>query len=781
MSDPFFNYFTVDKADNLIAYYRLGEASGTICADSGVLGYPLTYAGSPSFSQTGLVKNTTNSGIAFPTSSDYANSSTTIGTADTNWNVQEFTAIACVYGDPSAYTAPNGGYMDIFQRSAGSYNSWAINVRTDGYVEFGITDTALAYHGLVSTNPITDNERTLILATFHVDADTGEAFQTLHVNGERTVSAALTGAAASVGYGSADNVTVGTRTASGWVGTIDECLFLDTRLTDNDAYIAKQHFDGQITTDIDIQWSLALEIDFDVLWSYQVLYDFDALWHYTVEYDIDALWTAAFHTDFDVKWTALTDTSYDIDLRWQARDAVTYDTDLSWAAFVTYDTVIRWAGEREVTHDTDLSWKGLTDVAAFVTYDLDLPWNTSAVTYDTDLTWGHTFTTTVTYDTDIRWQGTAADVITYDMDIPWQTDTGTYQSLPATSFHITLNGRQIEITNAVIDSREGSPYLQAQIDLANAADLYKFQLGAAFTLNFFGTEYALKVSTVGTSEGRPSINQIAQAPKITGLSPVYDYSDAVSEGVTVEYRNNIDARTALELILEQSVTWDCMTWTIPKYRLSASDVAPLDIAKTIPEAIGAFIQSNPDGTLLVRSQFPVAVHQLDITAFVTLTVRAERDAYTTTRTATRRKFFDVVIVANGDPDATRDTMEWVYDADSKLRGTMRIYPDPYRTSVRLTTDKRGVSIGTLREIVRDELEEGLEVINGQVTLRYPPSNIQGITWCDTALGAFSIQGRTLTASVAGNTLINIRYQTRHLVADASSSEERKALFILQEN
>jgi hypothetical protein len=73
------------------------------------------------------------------------------------------------------------------------------------------------------------------------------------------------------------------------------------------------------------------------------------------------------------------------------------------------------------------------------------------------------------------------------------------------------------------------------------------------------------------------------------------------------WANPIQARDAAEDAVGAPIDWQLVNWTIPGGRLAVYLAAPIDVVKTIAKAAGGVVETKPDGSLLVRHLFPVAV------------------------------------------------------------------------------------------------------------------------------------------------------------------------------
>ena len=131
--------------------------------------------------------------------------------------------------------------------------------------------------------------------------------------------------------------------------------------------------------------------------------------------------------------------------------------------------------------------------------------------------------------------------------------------------------------------------------------------------------------------------------------------------------------------------------------------------------------------------------------------------------------------------ASQDRLEFIEDENNSLKGTVRAYPDPWRTNLRLTTTRdSGISIAETGTVNRQETEELIEISEGRASVQYPIQAIVNVTWHDEDLGGVSFDGSDITTDIAGYSLMTITYTTRSINYSVSASAEIKAQFLLEQ-
>jgi len=174
------SYASEVLADSPLAYWRLGDASGTTATDSSGNSRPGTYVSSPTL------------GAGSPVGSDLTNTAMTVGansgqccsTASASWmNVSALT-VECLANITSAVDGSNGDAL--VSRYDGSGFNWLLWRNTSGLLAFQIrNNSGTAYD-------ITGPSVTLGL-TYHVAATFDGSNVALYVAGASVASTAVTG------------------------------------------------------------------------------------------------------------------------------------------------------------------------------------------------------------------------------------------------------------------------------------------------------------------------------------------------------------------------------------------------------------------------------------------------------------------------------------------------------------------------------------------------------------------------------------------------------------
>lgn len=344
---------------------------------------------------------------------------------------------------------------------------------------------------------------------------------------------------------------------------------------------------------------------------------------------------------------------------------------------------------------------------------------------------------------------------------PWSIRHVAGWSAPDTSVqildepnHLIHQGRIYPIGDATqISIDEGSPVWIASIDLISEGDYSRVAVGDAVTLVIWGQSVAL------VCDGRRLVRSEDGPPQyiLSGISPVALLAEPWAQSVTIE--SVAMGSETVDRILDQSVTWGLVDWMLPESATALSG-APLDLARQIAGAVSGVIESNPDGSLVARSLYPVSIPDYaDAVPVATLT---DRDLLGHSDHADVSARINRLIVTSGETGGTASgsiQLDVVADDDDPHAYTIRAYPWPWSDVDLVHTGDAATSIGDRAEVWISQAEQN-EILAGSATTRYPVSQVDSTAYQYVNLGRVTVDGRTLTTAVADYSLLNISYQAR---------------------
>lgn len=382
----------------------------------------------------------------------------------------------------------------------------------------------------------------------------------------------------------------------------------------------------------------------------------------------------------------------------------------------------------------------------------------------------------------------------------YTTHTDRYKSVSLQAIPLLTNAfidTDIQIVSATITADEDSSYYQGEVELQNADDYRLFSLDQAFVLHLFDDTYHFIVDTKSLRRSIDDQGNLVEVATLTGLSPLCRFASPRATLITKTWTTPTNAKTIVEELLGP-VTWNLVDWQIPAYRLSADNAAPLDVAKQIVEAAGGVIESNPDGTILVRHLWPTSIillntatadHTLDETV-----IYSANDSPVSDDLVNKVRILDSNV---GYQDRLEYIPNKINEDNDPWSGILYAFISPWRDGLTIATTRGSkIRLGSLSEGTRtigdseDYPPELLTFENRNSSTQYPIATITAFTWLDDSLGSvtFSPYSTTIEANSAGTyggySLAEIQYTSRYLKIPVYCTESDTAIeaqFLLLEN
>lgn len=333
-------------------------------------------------------------------------------------------------------------------------------------------------------------------------------------------------------------------------------------------------------------------------------------------------------------------------------------------------------------------------------------------------------------------------------------------------------GQRLRLHQATLSCDEDSPVWIASIELAELADFAALGITDEISLTL-GLE-TFRFIVDGKTLSRESMT--GRRFEVTAVSPVA-LLDAPFAGTMSFHRNEATpAREAVELLVG-ALSWQLPVWVIPAGRLLLENVTPLQAARNIVASIGGIIESNPDGSLTARRRHPVSIPQYGSASVAHALF--DSDVLTASSRIAPNRGYNRVTIANeeGAQAATSDSIEYTADAQDARRGRVRASPNPERSVLLVHTGHQSTVI-TARGVVMRTETELVEFVEGKASVRYAISSITHTQWQHTDLGGVSAEGRTITSSVPGYSLLLLTYTTQSIDWDVALSFNEEVQFVM---
>ena len=740
------SYSSVILADTPALYLKLDEGSGYTVVDSSGNGRNFSYADLPVFQITGpLIAESPNYGVRFTTATidrayrSYASWMIPSGNFTLECWVKFSSASATyqlLFGIASYLDSPNYASMVLF--------------REGQKIRGRFQNTSLVEYTIESPDGQNDDTWKHVVLTY--DSALGSNNLKLYINkavvDQTNASGVVRGLGVAMSAGGASSA--GAAKIIDYEGEMAHCAFYTTALSQTQI---DAHYDAAIPEIISPTTGALLLAGGVPLVSYFVAVD-----HFSA-------WTRLLAADHFAGWRALTLTAADHFAAWTVGVVLAADHFAAWTAPIAADHFAGWTvlESLELAADHFSAWTVAEVLAADHFAAWTIGWPLAA-------------------DHFAAWSVLDPDFLTTDHFAAWTVlDLTPVITTPVPT--LSVAGGRVPIQAAKITASEGSPYWQCEVTLLRDADYRRLPRDTAFTLNWFGVDFAFMVDSRELSRSIDDDGNLTVQAAISGLSPACRLAGPRATAITQTWTDPAMARDLVEAIFGEAVQWDMVDWMIPAGRLSASGAYPLDIAQRIVEAAGGLLESLPGGGLRARKRWPVAVADLrpGMAADHALT---GREVFTLTERPSLDERMNRVRIVDVESNY-QDTLEWVPDADDALRGELRAYPSPWRAglSIRHTRGSPPVYLDGALTDASAVHTEVVEFKDGVATVRYPLLAVQSFTWLAESLGGVShaAGAKQLTADAAGYGLAEVTYITRYLRAPAHASEAAQAQFLLEDS
>jgi hypothetical protein len=453
----------------------------------------------------------------------------------------------------------------------------------------------------------------------------------------------------------------------------------------------------------------------------------------------------------------------------------------------TYDSFIRIPGY--VVHEVSWSSSGSSIYSTVATHEV---------------AWASLPAVTASHTT--RYQSVAEDfaIHTHTWKSFVQENVGVhearYRSFTLNAQFILANAYiepDIQLLSASVTADEDSPYYQCEVELRDAKDYSTFVRDQAFILHLFDDEYHFVVDSKGLSRSIDDEGNYQESVTLSGLSPLCLKAAPRSTPITKVWVTPIMASDVVEELIGL-VTWNLVDWMIPGYRLSADNADPFEIAQNIVNAAGGLLESQPNGSVVVRHRWPTSIAALD--TGIPSTILSETMIYSAQEQPTQDVLMNRIRITDSNA-GYQDRLEYepnqVYGEDDPWSGMLYAYLSPWRDGLRIVTTRGSkIQLGTQSESTKrifdaddEQTAEVLTFEGGQSSTRYPIMTLDSLEWWDENLGGLTFvpYATTVEASAegaySGYSLAQIEYTTRRLqvpVRCTPDAEAIEAQFLLLE-
>ncbi len=354
---------------------------------------------------------------------------------------------------------------------------------------------------------------------------------------------------------------------------------------------------------------------------------------------------------------------------------------------------------------------------------------------------------------------------------------------------------EVEILGIDINSGMDKYAILATLTLASEKDYINCPLlghvecilnGYSFNL-FIETKSRQTTNEGGTSYTVSLVSHTAKLDVPYSKTMVLSFTDGLYASVIVQQMADYESIT---------VDWQLdIDWAIPSYAISANGETPLSVIKKIVNAVGAIVQTKPNGDMMIISQYPISPKDFE-TEEPSVFISVETDISSIDDAIEIKDGSNAFVITDQGTSGAEITLEEVEISDTQkiIRGFRVPFDDgPFDLE---TSGGDSISINkTLAAVTANipvdfddsdnpEEWEYVEFVDWVGTTSYPIYSVISWEWLSEDLGSFQLsENGTLTCtSKTGNSesLLGIKYVTKYWKWTVTGPESRHAQLYVPE-
>lgn len=374
-----------------------------------------------------------------------------------------------------------------------------------------------------------------------------------------------------------------------------------------------------------------------------------------------------------------------------------------------------------------------------------------------------------------NWPLPAHDLLAAMIEQVWAS-TGANAAFLRYRISLRVDGHDIAFKSLSIEESRDQAHISLELELANENDFQRARIasqqGGSVELTWQAVEWGVENGLLEFKELQEESYHLIpdpdQPPSISESHGSTRYAFFATSAVTrlaaphsLPLNGDLSGQAsaiASSLAGDMQLFWQTVDWHIPAALFQAEDSPPLELLRHLAEAVGAVIQSAPDGTILIQPEYPRSVPDW-------LTARPDHllievlEFASTERTPEIREGHNRFLVS--DEGSASEGLRLEAEEESSYVKLVRGYQTPWQGNFDIRhTGGEWVQIEQLGIEEREE-EQVVEFVAGASQVSYPIFAILSHEWLRLDLGAISFaEDGKLTAEIAAESLLLIRYQTR---------------------
>jgi len=224
---------------------------------------------------------------------------------------------------------------------------------------------------------------------------------------------------------------------------------------------------------------------------------------------------------------------------------------------------------------------------------------------------------------------------------------------------------------------------------------------------------------------------------------------------SINYINNTDTTfhtVAIELLGNSNIVFDLDDYFIKAGTLSVEDKTPIQIVSLLAEVRGGFLQSLPDGRVLVRHKYSdtALLHEYTTTD----------DVFSLTEKPVQAEGYNKVTIISESGVSNYSCM-LVDKPISSVLHEIEVYEEPFNSVPALKSNNVPGSSLWYKDTVTEKVSETVTIIDGLGNISFASFGVINYSWIGDNLGNITVTGTDVVSSVVGNSLLSITYNKKY--------------------
>lgn len=477
----------------------------------------------------------------------------------------------------------------------------------------------------------------------------------------------------------------------------------------------------------------------------------DLLWGYPVDNEVSLVWSLPADSQVGLLWGV---------------GSADRTVDMLWGYPVDNEVSLVWSLPAD--GQVDVLWGYPTN------QEITLPWAVlGLVDQQVDLRWA--MTTQAESQVDFVWSDIAVDEVVSQVDLSWSNLAAPSAQLLAMDQQLKVveTGEIIPFESADLQADESSWAWRFSARISDATGWQKLRPNSGpveIEISARGNTWLLLCEGAGRQRAGNGTSYQIKGRSITAK---------LARGLADQVTNTWLASTAKTIAQQQcdaadiTLDWQAVDWPISRYEVVSQ--YPIDIINQLAKAVGAIVQTEPDGTLLVRPKYALSPALYGSVSPDHIFSDID-DMTSLSESWEPRPGYDSIEVGNetirDEPSITLRTTDAGSGAVSVQADVVPFQSIDLEHSAGLNLDLQYQGIKT--EIISDTVE----IVEGVGRLSRPFYGVITSAWRYTDLGGLDIsESGEIIADVGLHSLLDISYTTQYHEWRATSNADQVQVYI----